>query len=299
MRGLTGIRPWLLASRPKTLAAAVVPVVIGGALAFAAETFVWAAWLICLLFACLIQIATNFANDYYDFKKGADGATRKGPARAVASGWIRPEAMRRATLATFGLAFLVGLLLLPYGGPVLLVVGVASVVCGYAYTGGPYPLGYNGWGDVFVFFFFGWVATGFTYYVQSGSFVVMLPAASGVVWLLLAGWLPGALATNLLVVNNYRDVDEDRLVGKRTLAVRWGRRFAAIQFDVLNAGTLLVVLAFAGVAGTPWTLLVLGSAPLMLISRWRLRQKNYAAALTLTALTLLLSGFLFAIGLIV
>jgi len=212
---------WLAATRPRTLPAAVAPVLVGTALAWHAGKFdPWAA-AICLGFALLIQIGTNFANDYYDFVKGADTAARVGPRRAVAAGLVAPVTMRNAMAAVFVAAFLLGLTLVAWGGPWLLVIGVASVLCGIAYTGGPYPLGYHGWGDVFVFVFFGLVAVGATYFVQAGWPPVL-------VWLLAVP--VGLLATNILVANNYRDAETDAVAGKRTLVVRFGRGFARVQF---------------------------------------------------------------------
>ncbi|MFH1497048.1 MAG: 1,4-dihydroxy-2-naphthoate octaprenyltransferase [Verrucomicrobiota bacterium] len=166
---MTTARIWFEATRPRTLPAAVAPVLVGTALAIRADSFVAPAALACLGFALLIQIGTNFANDYYDFIKGADTAERVGPRRAVASGLVKPGTMKLVTAITFAVAFLVGLSLLPYGGWPLLAIGVASVICGYAYTGGPYPLGYNGLGDLFVFIFFGLIAVGATAYVQTGA----------------------------------------------------------------------------------------------------------------------------------
>ncbi|MFP4542365.1 MAG: 1,4-dihydroxy-2-naphthoate polyprenyltransferase, partial [Opitutales bacterium] len=218
---------WVQAARPKTLPAAVVPVALGAALAQAHDTFVLWPVVICLAFALLIQVGTNFANDYYDFRSGADTDARIGPARAVASGWITPEAMRRATGVTFVLAFAVGCLLVPYGGWGLVAIGGLSILCGIAYTGGPYPLGYNGLGDVFVFIFFGLVAVTGTYYVQAlewslASLVASIPV--------------GLLSVAILIVNNYRDIDTDTVAGKRTLAVRLGRRLTRAQYG----GSLLI-----------------------------------------------------------
>lgn len=214
---------WISATRPRTLPAALAPVLVGSAFAWRDNSLVWPAALACLGFALLIQIGTNFANDYFDFIKGADTAERVGPRRAVASGLVSPGKMKLATILVFAAAFLVGLTLLKYGSWPLLVIGVTSILCGIAYTGGPYPLGYNGLGDVFVFIFFGLVAVGATYFVQAGAvtFDVMLAACA-----------VGLLSTNILLVNNYRDVETDAKAGKRTLVVRFGRRFARIQFGV-------------------------------------------------------------------
>ena len=231
---------WLAAARPRTLPAAVAPVLVGSALAWRTRQFVAPAALACLAFALLIQIATNFANDYFDFVKGADTPARVGPRRAVAAGLVRPAVMRAAMLVTFAVAFLVGLALLPYGGWPLLVVGVASILCGLAYTGGPWPLGYHGLGDVFVFVFFGLVAVGVTHFVQAGH----LSRAA-----LVAGAGVGALAANILLVNNYRDSATDSLTGKRTLVVRFGRRCARQQFAAAHLLSLSVPLVLAARGG--------------------------------------------------
>ncbi|WP_404423262.1 1,4-dihydroxy-2-naphthoate polyprenyltransferase [Nibricoccus sp. IMCC34717] len=242
--GVVGI--WIQAARPRTLPAAVAPVVVGAALAAREEAFYPVATGLCLGFALLVQIGTNFANDYFDFRKGADTAERVGPKRAVASGWVSPETMRWAMALTFLAAFAVGLNLLQYGGWPLLVIGVASIVAGVAYTGGPYPLGYNGWGDAFVFLFFGLVAVGTTFYVQAGR--VSAEA-------LLCGTAVGALAANILVVNNYRDVETDAKAGKRTLVVRLGRGFARGQFLASLAVAFAAPVALVLRGLSPWVLL--------------------------------------------
>jgi 1,4-dihydroxy-2-naphthoate octaprenyltransferase len=223
-------RVWLSAIRVRTLPAAVAPVLVGSALAWRDRVFQPVAAGLCLGFALLIQVGTNFANDYFDFRKGADGPSRLGPRRVVAAGLVAPEVMRRAMVGVFAAAFLLGLGLLPWGGPPLLAIGIASVVCGVAYTGGPWPLGYHGLGDVFVFIFFGLVAVVTTHAVQAGAvtrdaFLVAVPV--------------GLLAANILVVNNYRDVEGDTRAGKRTLVVRFGRGFARAQF----AASLAVAMA--------------------------------------------------------
>jgi len=226
---------WMSAMRLRTLPAAVAPVLAASALAWHDGRFVGGAALLCLGFALLIQIGTNFANDYYDFIKGADTAARVGPRRAVAAGLIAPGTMRRAMIGVFVAAFLLGLGLLHWGGPMLLAVGVSSILCGVAYTGGPWPLGYHGLGDMFVFLFFGLVAVLVTYFVQAQS---ITPEA----WMVAVAI--GLLAANILVVNNYRDVETDRAAHKRTLVVRFGRGFARGQFlfSVLGAGVVPVLL---------------------------------------------------------
>ncbi|OHE82967.1 MAG: 1,4-dihydroxy-2-naphthoate octaprenyltransferase, partial [Verrucomicrobia bacterium RIFCSPLOWO2_12_FULL_64_8] len=207
-------RIWLSAARPRTLPAAIAPVIVGSAFAWRAGAFDGRAAGICLAFALLVQIGTNFANDYYDFLKGADSAKRVGPRRAVAAGLVEPAVMKRAMILTFGLAFVVGSSLIAWGGWWLVAIGLASIVSGVAYTGGPWPLGYLGLGDLFVFVFFGLVAVGATFYVQAGQVSNdVLHAAAAV----------GALVTNILLVNNYRDAETDAAAGKRTLVVRFGK----------------------------------------------------------------------------
>jgi 1,4-dihydroxy-2-naphthoate octaprenyltransferase len=237
---------WLAAARPRTLPAAIAPVLVGSAVAARERSFAAGPAALCLGFALLVQIGTNFANDYYDFLKGADTAERVGPRRAVAAGLVTPNEMRWAMIATFLCAFLMGLALLPYGGWPLLVVGVTSIVCGVAYTGGPMPLGYVGLGDFFVFVFFGPVAVVSTTYVQSGR-------VGPLAW--LASLPVGLLAANILVVNNYRDVETDAAAGKKTLVVRWGRVYARWQFltSLILALAVPVLLACAGLG---WPLLL-------------------------------------------
>ena len=208
---------WIEATRPKTLPAAVTPVLLGSSLAHANGHFAWQPSFICLLFAILVQIGTNFANDYFDAIKGADTAARLGPRRAVATGLIKPSQMRFYAITVLVVAFGFGLALIPYGGWWLLAVGTASVLCAWFYTGGPYPLAYNGLGDLFVVIFFGLVAVSCTYYVQAGV------VTSEVLFL---GLTIGLLINNLLIVNNYRDIDEDRSTHKYTTVVRFGRIFA-------------------------------------------------------------------------
>ncbi|GAB4281891.1 MAG: 1,4-dihydroxy-2-naphthoate polyprenyltransferase [Opitutales bacterium] len=214
--------PWILAARPRTLPISIMPVVLGSALAYHSDHFLIVPALVCLLFALLVQIGANYANDYYDFIKGADTPERKGPQRAVASGLVEPTAMRNATFVVLGLAFLLGLALIAYGGWWLIIIGALSVVCAIAYTGGPFPLGYHGLGDLFVFIFFGLVAVMVTYYVQVGHFTYES---------FLVGVGYGLMAVNVLVVTSYRDINTDRQVGKKTLAVRFGREFAQVQFS--------------------------------------------------------------------
>ena len=224
------LKIWLEAARPKTLPAAVVPVMVATALAATHQAADFTRAGICLAFALLVQIGTNFANDYYDFVQGADTAARVGPRRAVAAGLVTPRQMLVATWLVLGVAFGVGLLLVHAVGWLLLPVGVVSIVCAIAYTGGPFPLGYNGLGDLFVFVFFGLVAVCTTFYVQTGHVtpdVIFCAAAIGL------------LAANILVANNYRDAETDALAGKKTLVVRFGRKCALWQYALSHLVALL------------------------------------------------------------
>jgi len=236
----TGI--WLLAIRPRTLPAAVAPVVLGTGIAAARGLAdLWPA-LATLVAALLIQIATNLANDLFDHLKGGDTDARLGPIRVVQAGLLEPREVWRATLLTLTLALGIGVYLVAVGGLPILVIGVLSLVCAVAYTGGPYPLAYHGLGDLFAFVFFGWVAVAGTYWIQVGAFHLEL---------LLAGTGVGALITAILVVNNLRDRETDALAGKRTLAVRIGRRGTQVEYLVLLL--LAAAVPLVGVLGFGWT----------------------------------------------
>jgi 1,4-dihydroxy-2-naphthoate octaprenyltransferase len=240
-------RHWVLASRPKTLPAAIAPVLAGTAVAIREDGFHWQTAGLALLTALLLQIAANFANDALDFKRGADTRDRFGPTRVTASGLISPDDVLRATALTLALATLTGLYLVIRGGWPLAVLGIAALICAVMYTGGPFPLGYLGLGDVFVFLFFGPVAVAGTAYVQTLD----------VSWLAIATSVPlGTLATGILVVNNLRDLRTDALARKRTIAVRIGDRNTRLEYGLL----LLIALVapplfwFAGWLNWWWVL---------------------------------------------
>ncbi len=210
---------WFLAARPKTLTAAIIPVILGVALAWnASGRVLWSYAFLALAGALLIQVGTNLINDALDFEKGTDTADRVGPKRVTASGLIHARHVKMAAFFCFALAMAAGVPLLIRGGWPLLVIGLASIAAGYVYTGGPYPLAYNGLGELFVMAFFGLVAVGGTYYLQ------VLAYGTGAA---LAGVAAGSLGNVLLAVNNLRDAEGDAKTGKRTLAVRLGPRFAA------------------------------------------------------------------------
>ncbi len=286
-------KSWLLAVRPKTLPAAMGPVLVGSALAFQADSFQWLPALLCLLFALLIQIGTNFANDYFDFIKGADTEERQGPKRVTASGLVSLKKMRFMTAAVFLLAFMVGLGLIPFGGWSLLVVAVVSVLLGYGYTAGPFPLAYLGLGEIFVMIFFGWVAVGCTYWVQAGNINLLV---------ILAGTAVGALSTNLLVINNHRDVETDIKANKRTLAVRFGRGFSAFEYRGWFSVALICVVWMAVLLQSFWMVLPLLVLPmsLKLCRMIGVLQTGpvYVKMLGKTAAVLILACLLISVGLL-
>jgi 1,4-dihydroxy-2-naphthoate polyprenyltransferase len=249
-------RVWMMAARPKTLPAALGPVLLGTALAIRAESFAFGPALAAALCALLLQIGSNFANDYFDHRKGADTPERLGPIRVSAHGLVSATQMRNAMLLVFGLAAAIGVYLIFVGGWPILVIGVAAILAAIAYTGGPFPYGYAGLGDLFVFLFFGLAAVNGTYYLQTGEITALS---------LLASVCAGALVTAILVVNNLRDRETDRRAGKRTLAVMLGERGAQIEFLVLMLAAYLgAILLWQVAGGGLFLLLPLLSMPLAL-----------------------------------
>ncbi len=286
------LKVWALAARPKTLVAGVVPVAVGSALAFRDGAFSATVALAALVGALFIQIGTNLANDYYDFKKGADTTKRLGPPRATQQGWLLPRHVLMGAFACFSAAFFVGLYLVSVAGMPIVVIGLLSILAGYAYTGGPYPLAYHGLGDLFVLVFFGFVAVGGTYFAQTHT----LTATA-----LLAAVPVGLLGVALLAVNNTRDAQTDVEAGKRTLVVRFGTRFGQAEYlaTVLLSAAVPVALWASGRASA-WVLLPLLSLPLALPpAKLVLRERGAVLnqALAATARLQLVFGVLFAIGL--
>jgi len=286
------LKVWILASRPKTLWAAIAPVIIGTAMATADDASHWPSAFAALFGAVMIQIGTNFANDYFDYKKGTDTSDRIGPTRVTQAGLVKPETMRRAIVIAFGLALLIGVYLVWRGGWPIVVVGLLSILFGTLYTAGPLPLGYYGLGDIFVFVFFGMVAVCGTYFVQA---LAIYPET------IIAGAAPGFWSVAILTVNNLRDIDNDRKGGKRTLAARFGRTFARAEYVtcVLAACTIPAVLV--AVTGEHPAVLcasatLLAAIPTLKAVLRRTDGPSLNTALAETGKLLLLYSVLFSIG---
>ncbi|HIZ87601.1 MAG TPA: 1,4-dihydroxy-2-naphthoate octaprenyltransferase [Candidatus Coprenecus pullistercoris] len=253
---INSVKAWVLAARPKTLAGAAAPVIMGGACAWmqlssngndAIVTFDWAAFTLCMLFAWIMQIDANFVNDYFDFKKGGDTEQRLGPKRACTQGWISPKAMKTGIAATTLLACAAGVPLIWTGGPWMLAVGAACVVFCFLYTTKFSRLGL---GDLLVLVFFGIVPVGFTFYLQTGVWTIEAT---------LAGIGCGLAVDCLLMVNNYRDRKEDAGQGKKTIVVRLGGRWAIILYYMLGLAATLLTGAAVALSKPAWH-----AAPLLL-----------------------------------
>ena len=285
---------WLDAARPQTLGAALVPVMVGAALAWNDQLFRLDTTLVALFCAFAIQIGTNFANDYFDFKKGADTDERIGFQRATATGLISSKAMLTATILTMGIAFLAGLYLVLVGGWVILAIGLLSLLFGILYTGGPYPLGYNGLGDLFVFIFFGVVAVMGTYYVNALE------------WSAVSFWasIPvGFLAVNILVVNNLRDIEQDKKAGKNTLGVLFGENALKAEYLIMGILSYPVLFYFYTLeAFSLWIFLPLITFPLFIIILYHIfyheDKSTLNRTLEHTAKFMVLFGTLFSVGIV-
>ena len=242
----SNLKIWILAARPKTLWVSVAPVAIGSAMAFEGGGLHILSAVSALLGAVLIQIGTNFANDYFDHHKGADSQGRLGPTRVVQAGLVSSSAMKTAIIAVFALSALPGAYLVWRAGLPIVVIGALSILFGILYTAGPYPLGYVGLGEIFVIIFFGPVAVGGTYYVQTLN--ISLPV-------LLSGLAPGLFSVAILTVNNLRDVKSDHRAGKKTLAVRFGAKFSKIEYLLSIVMACLIPLLLLDDEKHPYTLL--------------------------------------------
>ena len=287
------IKAWILAARPKTLAAAATPVLLGCSLAYTDGHFQWIPALLCFLFAFSMQIDANFINDYYDYLKGSDREDRLGPERACAQGWITLSAMKKGMLFTTLLSCLWGLLLLKYCGIEMIPVGLLCILFAFLYTAGPYPLAYHGWGDVLVIVFFGFVPVGCTYYTM----------AHGWTWnVTIACAACGLVSDLLLMLNNYRDREQDKISGKRTLIVRFGEPAGRWAYLLLGIVAVALCSYYASNGYLGATLLPL----LFLIPHfftWRemvhiFKGKELNIVLGKTARNIVLFGLLLSLGLI-
>jgi 1,4-dihydroxy-2-naphthoate polyprenyltransferase len=287
------IQTWVLAARVPTLPAAVVPVLVGTAAAWTEGHFRFGPFVAALVASLLIQIGTNLANDYFDFRKGADTADRLGPVRITQRGLVPPETVKTATMLVFGLAALIGVYLTLVGGLPILVIGLLSIAAGVLYTGGPWPLAYHSLGDITVFIFFGLVAVLGTVYLHVGA--VSMAAVTYA--------LPvAALVTAILVVNNLRDIATDRLVGKTTLAVRLGESGTRVEYLLLILVAYLVppvawaLLGGSAWLGLPW--LTLPQAVLLVRTVFTQTGRPLNAALAGTGRLHLLYGLLWTVGIV-
>ena len=287
------IKAWILAARPKTLAAAATPVLLGCALAYTTGAFQWIPAILCFLFAFSMQIDANFINDYYDYLKGSDREDRLGPERACAQGWITLSAMKKGMIFITLLSCFWGLLLLRYCGLEMIPVGLLCVLFAFLYTAGPYPLAYHGWGDVLVIVFFGFVPVGCTYYTMAHDWTWNVTTACAAC---------GLVSDLLLMLNNYRDREQDKISGKRTLIVRFGEkagRYAYLTLGILAVG-LCAFYAFNGY-------LMASLLPLLFLilhfTTWREMVRIYQGkelniVLGKTARNIVVFGLLLSIGLI-
>jgi 1,4-dihydroxy-2-naphthoate polyprenyltransferase len=282
----------MLAIRPRTLPAAAAGVVMGSALAWHDGLFRLDAALACLLAALLLQVGSNLANDVFDFERGTDTPDRLGPVRVTQAGLLRPSQVKYGMAVVFGLAALFGLYLAWLGGWPIVIIGIAAILSAIAYTGGPFPLGYHGLGDLFVFIFFGLASVAGTYYVQAGF------VSSAAWWMTIP---PGLIITAILVVNNLRDLENDRKTGKRTLAVILGERATKIQYLICILAAYLALPLAVSMGVIPCSsLLAWFSLPLAFrATRVVFIEKGRAlnAALAGTGQTALLFSILFWIGL--
>ena len=290
----SGMRIWLMAARPRTLPAAVAPVLVGTALAGFAHVFHPLRFLAALIGAIFIQVGTNLSNDYSDARRGADTEDRLGPVRVTAGGLVPPRQVLIATYASFGVAVLAGIYLIAVAGWELLLVGAASILAGVLYTGGPRPYGYEGLGELFVFLFFGIVAVVGSFFVQTThlhweAFALAVPV--------------GLLASAILVVNNVRDIDTDRRAGKRTLAVRLGRERTRVLYAAMIYGAyLLVPVTWLFGPLKPWVLLAWltlpVAAPVVRVVRNRTDGASLNGALAQTGMLQLTFCVLLSAGLL-
>lgn len=284
---------WGLAIRPRTLPAAAAGVVMGSALAWRDGFFRLDATLVCLFAALLLQIGSNLANDVFDFERGTDTPERLGPTRVTQAGLLTPSQVKFGMGTVFVLSALLGLYLAWLGGWPIIIIGIAAIISAIAYTGGPLPLGYYGLGDIFVFIFFGLASVAGTYYVQAGH------VSSAAWWMTIP---PGLIITAILVVNNLRDIENDRKASKHTLAVMFGENFAKTEYVICMLAAYLVLPIVAWMGIIPWmSLLAWASLPMAFRATstvFTQKGRPLNAALAGTGQTAFVFGVLFWVGLV-
>tara|TARA_Y100000814_G_scaffold86900_1_gene58540 strand:+ start:1872 stop:2738 length:867 start_codon:yes stop_codon:yes gene_type:complete len=285
---------WVIASRPKTMTAAIAPVLLGSALAYYEGAFDIITFFVILIAACLIQIGTNLTNDLFDYIKGADNNNRLGPKRAMQAGLILEPEMKRAIFIVFSLSICFGFYLALLGGWIIVGIGLLSILFAILYTGGPYPLAYNGLGDIFVFIFFGLIAVSGTYYLYTDYFSINS---------FILGSSAGCLATAILVVNNLRDVDNDKEYGKNTLAVYFGKKFTQFEYLLLMIIVYIIPIYISIDLGNKASIyIVYFTLPIcirLIIDVFYKKNSMLNETLEATAKLLLLYSLLFSFGIVV
>ncbi len=286
------IKYFLIATRPKTLPAGIIPVCIGSAAAFTDGHFQWFYSFVALICSILIQIITNYVNEIYDHKRGADSPARLGPRRAVASGLITSAEMKIMTIVLAIITFLLGLILVSEAGWPIFIVGVLSLLFAWAYTGGPFPLAYKGIADIFVLIFFGIIAVCGTYYIQMKTINIEI---------FITSFAPGFLSMNILGINNIRDIETDRKVDKNTLALILGRDKAVLLFNILNIFTFLIPVILYFISSNIFILLPILTAPLAFLLARNLKKMHGSklnSVLAKAGLLLLLYGICMIVGIL-
>jgi len=290
---MTNISIWFEALRPKTLPASIVPVALGSAIAAIDGKFTWSIFIATLLCAALMQIASNFINEIYDFRRGADTPLRLGPRRAVSEGVISEQNMKFAALIAITVAFLIGLYLTSIAGWPIFVVGVISLAAAWAYTGGKYPLAYIGLGEAMAFIFYGIIAVCGVYYIYPGT------VTQSAVMLSLA---PAALSANILAVNNIRDIETDRIAGKRTFAVRFGVIYARVMYAIFTVIPFITTIALVSAGYSKYIMLsfvAIPAAVMLIIGVVRRKGADLNPILAGTGALLAVYAVLLIIGLFV
>ena len=284
--------PWFLAARPKTLSAGVVPVLVGSALAFKAQSFHLGIFLTCLVGSLALQIASNFINDASDFLRGADTEERVGPLRMAQAGLISPKALYIGAGLCFLIATLCGIYLTLQAGWIILLIGLLSIICATAYTAGPFPLAYYGLGDLFVLIFFGLAAVCGTYFAHALKFDSLV---------FISALIVGFHATGILIVNNTRDIEQDKKVNKMTLCVRLGLMNSKLYYIFLVTLSYLLIFHLAFELKSFWPLLTLLASPLAFFNIRKIqkaqRGEDYNLLLASTAKHQILFALLFSLSL--